>query len=159
MISSSTLTSYLKLRSHSPLDLREFWWVAGRFDCPSVDWNDWDNNTCQEKRGQLVDIFDSYKNHHCHQSEADGAVDSHIVQHRTVTPKGVSGVKDGCLRDQIFLRRKKDNTRFNGSILQNASHRLYLLLRDYRVMFFNKLTKKISMAPSMYMAEAKVVPK
>lgn len=88
----------------SPAHLREFWWVSHGLDCPGIDGDNGDNDAGKEKRGQLVDIFDSYENHHSHQSETDRTVDSHVVQHGTVTPKGVCGMKDGCLGHQIFLK-------------------------------------------------------
>lgn len=41
------------------------------FERSSIDGDDGYNDTGEEKRGQLVDILHSYKNHHSHQTEAD----------------------------------------------------------------------------------------
>ena len=94
------------------------------FECPGIDGDNWNNDAGEEKRGQLVNIFHSDKNHHSHQAEADSAVNSHVVQHGTVTPMGVRGVKYGRLGDQIFLRRKKKNRQQDS---------LYVM--DYRGLF------------------------
>lgn len=84
--------------------------MSQRFECSSIDGDDRYNDTGEEKRGQLVDILHSYKNHHSHQTEADGTVDSHVVQHGTVSPVWVCGVKYGSLGHQIFLKENKSNT-------------------------------------------------
>lgn len=73
-------------------------------NCPSINGDNGDNDTGQEKRGQLVDILDSHENDHSHQCEADGTIHSHVVQQSTVRPQGICGMKDGRLGHQIFLK-------------------------------------------------------
>lgn len=79
------------------------------FNCPCIDGHDRDDDTSQEERSQLVDIFDPNEDHHSHEAEADGAVHPHVVEHGTVTPMRVCGMEDGRLRDKVFLRRKNNN--------------------------------------------------
>lgn len=81
------------------------------FDCPSIDGDDGDYDAGQKERGQFIDVFDTNEDHHGHQAEADGAVDSHIVQHGTVTPMGICGMEDGRLGNKVFLRREGKTTK------------------------------------------------
>lgn len=88
------------------------------FDCPGIDGDNGNNDASEEKRGQLVDIFHSYKHHHSHQGETDRAVHSHVVQHGTVSPMGVCSMKNSRLGHQIFLRRNK---------IKKASYCIYIV--------------------------------
>lgn len=85
------------------LDLRELRWLEDGFHCPNINGNNGNDDTDEEERGKLVHIFYSYKHHNSHETEADAAINSHVVQHSAVLSMDISSIKYGCLRDQIFL--------------------------------------------------------
>lgn len=93
------LLSQLLIVATSSSDLQEIWWMTYRFDCPGIDGDNGDNDTGEEKGRQLVDIFDSHKNHNSHKAQANGTIDSHVVQRGTVTTMMVGSMEDSCLRD------------------------------------------------------------
>lgn len=73
-----------------------------------VDGHDGDDDTGQEDGCQLVDIFHTHKNQQGHQQEADGAVNTHVVQHGRPFAFWVFGHKNGCLWSNVHLERRQD---------------------------------------------------
>lgn len=92
-----------------PSALREVGRLENGLNGPGVDGDDRDDDTGQEERGQLVDVFHPHKDHHGHEAETDGAVHPHVVEDGTVAPVVVAGVEDGCLGNQVFLGKDNDN--------------------------------------------------
>lgn len=68
-----------------------------------VDGHDGDDDAGQEDGRQLVDIFHTHKNQQRHQEEADGAVNTHVVQHGCPFAFWVFGLENGCLWSDVHL--------------------------------------------------------
>lgn len=85
------------------MDLREIRWLEDGLYGPGVDGHDRHDDTDQEERGELVDVFHPNEDDDGHETETDAAVNSHVVQHGAVPSVDVSGVEYGRLRYQIFL--------------------------------------------------------
>lgn len=121
-----------------------------------VDGNDGDDDTGQEDGGQLVDILHTDKDEQGHEEETDAAVDPHVVQQGRP-----AAFKDFCLRNNVHLGDG------GGSAVNIRANILdyYQMIKECRQNCKHlaktkpRPTSKISMAPRMYMAPAKVVPR
>lgn len=83
--------------------LREIRRFEGRDQRSRVDGHDGDDDAGQEDGRQLVDIFNAHKNQQGHQKEADGAVNTHVVQHCCPFAFWVFGLENGRLRSDVHL--------------------------------------------------------
>lgn len=90
-------------------DLRENRGFKGRLDDPSIDSQDGQNDAGQEDQSQLVDIFDPHKHHRGHETEHNGAIHAHVVQHRClhISPLQTLHLKNGCLGEDVDLEKGK----------------------------------------------------
>lgn len=90
--------------------LREVGRVKGRFDDPSIDGQDGEDDATQEDKGKLVDILDTHKHHGGHAGEHTGAIHTHVVQHGCCFPAGVFCLKNGHSWEEVSLwaRDKED---------------------------------------------------
>lgn len=67
-------------QSDSCIDSREVGGFKYGLDNTSINGKNGENHTSQEDKCKLVDIFDPYKDNYSHQSQAAGAVNTHVVQ-------------------------------------------------------------------------------
>lgn len=83
--------------------LREIRWFEGRDQRSRVDGHDGDDDAGQEDGRQLVDIFNAHKHQQGHQQEADGAVNTHVVQHCRPFAFWVFCLENGRLWSDVHL--------------------------------------------------------
>lgn len=69
----------LMLSGDCVLHSREVRWVKDGLDDTSIDGEDGENDTGQEHKRQLVDIFHPHKNDHRHQHQAGCAINAHVI--------------------------------------------------------------------------------
>lgn len=91
--------------------LREVGRVEGRFDDPSIDGQDGEDDTTQEDKGKFVDILDAHKDHSGHASEHTGAIHTHIVQHGCCLPAGIFCLKNGHSWEEVSLQKRAKEVR------------------------------------------------
>lgn len=80
--------------------------VKGRHQRSDVDGQDGDDDAGQKDGGQLVDILHSDEDEQTHEQEADGAVDTHVVQHGCPFAVWAFGGKDGRFGSHVHLGKQ-----------------------------------------------------
>lgn len=93
------------------LRLRELWRHEGGDQRSDVDGDDGDDDAGQEDGGQFVDVLHADENQQGHQEETDGAVDTHVVQHRRPFAFGLLRLKYGCFRCDVHLEEGEEMIR------------------------------------------------
>lgn len=109
-VTHSDLTSVKALTSDLTTDLREDGGFNGSLDDSSVNGYDREDDAGQEDQCQLVNIFDPHKHHEWHEAQYDSAIHSHVVEESCFCfwPLEALDLKDGCLRNNIDLKEKRD---------------------------------------------------